>query len=268
MPDRGDSLEALRRRIDAIDDRLLELLAERAEVVLGIADAKRRGPDASGVRLALRPGREAIIMRRLLDRRRGVLPAALVVRLWREIFAFTTRLQGPMEICLLDASRPCSELASFYYGAETPVRRLGSEKDVLREVAERGPAIGLLPAAGDWWTALRAAPGVAIVARLPFLSGVPAAADAFVIACMAAEPSGDDTSLIGLSLDTVADAGAIARRAGLGVARIAGRLAHGRTVEVLLEVPGFIAADDRRLKELGASARALGAYANPVRGAA
>ena len=51
----------LRRKIDAIDGRLHELIRERADLVGSISAAKPAGG------LALRPGREAQIMARLKD---------------------------------------------------------------------------------------------------------------------------------------------------------------------------------------------------------
>jgi chorismate mutase len=60
-------LTALRAELDGIDDALHDLLMRRAGVVERVARAGKRG--------ALRPGREAVIIRRLLGRHHGGLPA-------------------------------------------------------------------------------------------------------------------------------------------------------------------------------------------------
>ena len=61
------SLESLRQEIDAIDGELHGLIRRRAELVGEIAASKPPGG------LALRPGREAQVMRQRLDDARGRL---------------------------------------------------------------------------------------------------------------------------------------------------------------------------------------------------
>ena len=62
------SLEELRREIDEIDDAIHDLLMRRAQVVEQVGIAKR--PDNQIVR----PGREAVILRRLAARHTGSFP--------------------------------------------------------------------------------------------------------------------------------------------------------------------------------------------------
>src|SRR6185436_11811282 len=75
------TLESLRAEIDELDDRIHEALIQRAELSLAVREVKGGGG------AALRPGREAAILRRLVERHRGALPGAVIVRLWREILA-------------------------------------------------------------------------------------------------------------------------------------------------------------------------------------
>ena len=64
-------LEDLRREVDRLDGAMVELLAERLRVVREIARIKQTA--ATG-RPAIRPGREAVILRRLVEQRRRPLP--------------------------------------------------------------------------------------------------------------------------------------------------------------------------------------------------
>src|SRR5690349_17316000 len=82
------SLDDLRRRIDEIDDGLHDLLIKRAEIVEAVAARKQL--DSAP---ALRPGREAKILRCLLGRHSGHFPTAALVRMWRELFAASLGLQ-------------------------------------------------------------------------------------------------------------------------------------------------------------------------------
>ena len=87
-------LAALRAELDRIDDALHDLLIRRADVVARVAATKPNGT------LALRPGREAAIIRRLLARHTGHLPPQALVRLWRELLAATTAMQGPFVVAV------------------------------------------------------------------------------------------------------------------------------------------------------------------------
>lgn len=147
-----EQLADLREEIDRIDDQIHDLLMRRVDVVQGIAKIKNTGQDEQEIvpSLAWRPAREALIMRRLASRHRGDLPFSLVVRLWRELVATTTRLQGPFSLVLPVSAagaeaRHALHLARFYYGSETPVRLVPSPASVFEAVLGEPGAIGLLP---------------------------------------------------------------------------------------------------------------------------
>src|ERR1700689_4602781 len=80
-------LPALRAELDRIDNALHDLLMQRASVVEHVA--------RSGKPAAFRPGREAQIITRLLARHSGHLPRQAGFRIWRELLAGTTAMQGP-----------------------------------------------------------------------------------------------------------------------------------------------------------------------------
>src|SRR5262245_1112474 len=92
------AIDGLRRQVDAIDDALHDLLIERTELTTRIGALK--GGAASRTAL-LRPAREAAVMRRLVQRHRGQLPKATIVRIWRELMSAVVRLQGPFSVAVL-----------------------------------------------------------------------------------------------------------------------------------------------------------------------
>ena len=67
------AIDDLRRQIDEIDTRLHDLLMRRSSVVAEIGTLK--GSNGNGY---FRPGREAAILRRLVERHQGSLPKATV----------------------------------------------------------------------------------------------------------------------------------------------------------------------------------------------
>ena len=148
-----------------------------------------------------------------------------------------------------------------------------------------GPTtIGVVPApleadSTPWWPMLAGKDTTlpTVIARLPFLSMPNARArgiSAFVLARIDAEPSGADRALIaveannGLSRDRIASALA---KAGLPAFTSALDQVVAGVHHYLVEVPGVIADEDPRLRELEAAlglekgrAASIGAYAVPI----
>src|SRR4030095_8587904 len=83
------SLDTLRQEIDVIDRDLHGLIRRRANLVGRLSAAK-----AAGV-LALRPGREAQVMRERLATHDGKFPVAAVYRMWREMMSAFALMQTP-----------------------------------------------------------------------------------------------------------------------------------------------------------------------------
>lgn len=82
------SVEEIRKEIDSLDDRIHDLLMERAAMVLRIGEEKRRNNEQ-----IVQPDRENTVVRRILARHKGALPPESVERIWREIMREMLRLQ-------------------------------------------------------------------------------------------------------------------------------------------------------------------------------
>jgi chorismate mutase / prephenate dehydratase len=271
----------LRAELDRIDDELHTLLMQRAEVVEHVARA--------GKPSAFRPGREASIIRRLLRQHSGALPGQTLVRIWRELLAGTTAMQGQFSVavCEPDGNASITQAAREHFGALTPLRVLGSPAQAMAEVSRGAAAVAVLPAPSEtevvrdaWWTALlqKDEPRIHVVARLPFWAPRPDGAptvQALVIAAGEPDASDHDCSLLGLELDldvSRARLTAALTAAGLSPGMIILRRDQGAQVaHALIEVDGFLADEDPRLAGLGAMLRrpvVLGAYAIPETGSA
>jgi chorismate mutase / prephenate dehydratase len=272
-------LSALRAELDRIDDQLHALLMQRARVVELVATSGKPG--------AFRPGREASIVRRLLRRHHGALPAQALVRIWRELLAGTTAMQGPftVAVCEADAGAGFIQTAREHFGSLTPLHVHRSPAQVMAEVSGGSAAVGVLPyptetesPRGAWWTALlqHDEPRIHVAARLPFWTrrseGAPNV-QSLVIAAIAPDASGRDRSLLGLELDRdVRRARLTQALIGAGLppcAVILRRDRGGSVAQALVEVDGYLAHDDPRLAKLPMLLRrpvVLGAYAVPVGG--
>ncbi|WP_187830033.1 chorismate mutase [Siccirubricoccus phaeus] len=273
MPGPETMLAELRAEIDALDSALHDLIMRRAEVVARLA--------ASGIKAGrqaspLRPGREAMILRRLLSRHHGPLPRLALVRLWREILAGSSAMQGGFAVAVPAAGVELSRLAREHFGTPTPLRSVETATRALAAVTEGEAQVAVLPLPEEgeapeatWWTRLEV-PRLQVVARLPFYApkaeGLP---EALAVTQGRADPSGADRTLLRLELAEDRGRGALA--AALAAAGLPPRLMllHriGGVVLALAEVEGMLAADDPRLLALSfARAQILGAYAAPERG--
>lgn len=74
------SLEDLRKQLDAIDNKMVSLLSQRADVILKVAALKNRDHLPAHV-----PEREAAIMQRLREQNPGPLTGDAVERIYRKI---------------------------------------------------------------------------------------------------------------------------------------------------------------------------------------
>lgn len=82
------SVEEIRKKIDGLDDRIHDLLMERADMVLRVGEEKRKNNAQ-----IIQPDREDTVVRRILARHKGVLPPESVERIWREIMREMSQLQ-------------------------------------------------------------------------------------------------------------------------------------------------------------------------------
>lgn len=279
-PAAAPDLAALRAEIDRLDDAMHDLVMQRAAVVARMAAGRAKGGGP-----ALRPAREAAILRRLLARHAGGFPRAALVQVWRALINGHTAMQGPFTVAVFNTAPGSgyAALAREHFGAATPLRTLGSAAQVLAALSSGEASAGVLPLPAEegenatWWTALlaREAPRVFAVARLPIwpprVESAPRV-EALVVGVMPPEPSGADRTLLaaevaeGVSRTRIGDALA---QAGLARRTLLVRRAAAGVGLLLAEVEGFVAPDDPRLAAFaaGAGARApvvAGAYALPL----
>lgn len=274
-------LAALRAELDQIDDSIHGLLMQRAQVVERVARAGKRG--------AYRPGREASIIRRLLHRHGGSLPAPTLVRMWREMLAGTTAMQGTfiVAVCDPDGSASYTQAAREHFGTLTPLHTFGRAAQAMAEVSRGAAAVAVLPMpsetdtrANAWWIGMlqNEHPRMHIVARLPFWAprpdGAPAV-QALVVATTPPDASERDRSLLGGELDLdVSRARLTAELSAAGFppeTMILRRDQGAPVAHALIEVEGFVADNDWRLTRLQDVLRqpvVLGAYAEPEAGGA
>jgi chorismate mutase len=186
------TLADLRREIDRIDEAMHRLLMERGEIIDRLIAVKRSEEAGS----AFRPAREAEMMRRLVERHRGILPLDTAESIWRVIIATFTYVQAPFSVHadLSAGEAVMRDSARFHFGFTVPFVAHVGAAGAVAAVAESKGDLGLIPAfavagAGAWWTSLEFDAAPKIIARLPFVERAdhPAALPVFVISRAAAD---------------------------------------------------------------------------------
>ena len=135
------NLKNLRDKIDHIDDQILELLNNRARVVLDVGKAK-----AGESREFYVPSRERAIFERLQAANSGPFPNESVCRVFREIISASLSLELPMKVAFLGPQSTFTHVAAMeQFGLSAQLVPQKSIPSVFEEV-ERGRAhYGVVP---------------------------------------------------------------------------------------------------------------------------
>src|SRR5450631_3006826 len=193
-PRRGGepTLAELRQEIDRIDEAVHGLLIERGEIIESLIAVKRT--QESGA--AFRPAREAAMMRRLVERHRGLLPLDTIESIWRVIISTFTFVQANYSVHadMSAGDALMRDSARFHFGFTVPFIPHMGAAGVVEAVSTSKGDLGLVAAsavagAGAWWNALEFDAAPKIIARLPFVERAdhPAALPVFVISRVTAD---------------------------------------------------------------------------------
>lgn len=187
-PPAPPSLADLRKEIDAIDEQMHQLLMKRGDIIDRLIQVKKTQEVGS----AFRPAREADMMKRLVQRHRGILPLDTVESIWRVIVSTFTYVQAPFSVHA-DVSvgeAAMRDSARFHFGFLVPYVAHFSAQAAVEAVAKSKGDLALVSVTSGhtpWWIALEPVGAPKIIARLPFLERAdhPAALPVFAISRVA-----------------------------------------------------------------------------------
>lgn len=204
----SQTLEEIRRKIDSIDDKVHDLLMERASLVFDIAAEK-----AKNKMQVVQPAREAGMLRRLLGRHKGPLPEATIVQVWRELVGAVSLLQTGLSVVVTgkeDGSSPYWDMARNYFSSVLPMKKVSSPLNAIASVRDGESYFAVMPWPDDadpnpWWSYLAAQDRdpMRIVCCLPYGSeheNMQGRTRALVVSKLDFKNSGDDRSFIALEL--------------------------------------------------------------------
>jgi len=139
---RPGGLAEIRQRIDAVDERLQELLSERARLAQQVGISKHK--DGHTVDF-YRPEREAQVLRAALARNHGPLRDEEVLRLFREIMSACLAQQEPLKVAYLGPEGTYTQAAVFkQFGHSVRGLALSTADEVFQEVEAGNADFGVV----------------------------------------------------------------------------------------------------------------------------
>ncbi len=254
----SETLEEIRKEIDSIDNQVHDLLMRRASLVSSVAMAKKE----SGMQI-VQPAREARMMRRLLARHKGPLPAKTIIRIWRELVGSVSLLQTGLSVAVADDGQGGFshwDMAKNYFGSAVPMKSIKGHQAAISEVLEDRASFAVLPwpeldQEMPWWLHLFNRQNndddqIYVIGALPYEKTGSDPSEvldrALIISkMMGYMPSDNDISFIGLELASDVSRARIKERVektGLEVINLySGVVPHNSDIKAhLVQVRGFV----------------------------
>ena len=134
-------LKNLRKKIDTLDKRIVELLNERASITKNISTYKRRNGKS-----AYSPEREMEVLKKISMLNRGPLDAKALEAIYREVMSWSLSVGKPLKIAYLGPEASFSNLAAIKrFGSQVEYVPCGSISEVFLEVERDNADYGVVP---------------------------------------------------------------------------------------------------------------------------
>ena len=135
------SLDDLRKKIDAIDEKLVELINERARVAVEVGKLKQA--DATPIYM---PHREKAVLDKIAQINHGPLPDKTLNAIWREIMSGSFFLERPLRIGYLGPKGSFSHNAAILkFGQSVDYEALADIRGIFEEVSKGHCDFGIVP---------------------------------------------------------------------------------------------------------------------------
>ena len=136
-------LESVRAEIDRLDERIQELISERARLAFRVRESKGEFGHAVDY---YRPEREAQVLRGVIERNHGPLTDAEMVRLFREIMSACLAQQEPLSVAYLGPEGTFTQQAVHrHFGHSVRALSHPSIDSVFEQVQAAEADFGVVP---------------------------------------------------------------------------------------------------------------------------
>ncbi len=138
-------LGLLRDQIDALDQKIQQLINDRANCAKKVADVKQKYSEGEKIQF-YRPEREAQVLRRVMDRNAGPIANEDMARIFREIMSMCLALEEPLKVAFLGPKGTFTQAAALkHFGHSVLCESQVSIGDVFREVESGAVQYGVVP---------------------------------------------------------------------------------------------------------------------------
>jgi chorismate mutase/prephenate dehydratase len=137
------SLEELRKKIDAMDEQLVELINQRARIVSEIGKLKASHDKPMPI---YAPDREKAVFDKILQKNAGPMPNKTLVAIWREIMSGSFFLERSLRIAYLGPEGSFSHNAAILkFGQSVDYETMTDIRAIFEEVSKGHSDFGIVP---------------------------------------------------------------------------------------------------------------------------
>ncbi len=138
-------LGLLRDQIDGLDQKIQQLINDRANCAKKVADVKLKYSKGQSIQF-YRPEREAQVLRKVMDRNLGPIANEDMARIFREIMSMCLALEEPIKVAYLGPEGTFTQAAALkHFGHSVLCEGQVSIADVFREVESGAVQYGVVP---------------------------------------------------------------------------------------------------------------------------
>ena len=139
-------LQALRVRIDSLDEKILELISQRARCAQEVGRIKMATLEEGEEAVFYRPEREAQVLKRIMELNKGPLDNEEMARLFREIMSTCLALEQPLKVAYLGPEGTFSQAAALkHFGQAVVSKPMAAIDEIFREGAAGAVSFGGVP---------------------------------------------------------------------------------------------------------------------------
>ena len=157
-------LQNIRNKIDIIDNKIHDLLIERAEIVEKVVEEKRKYKEANLV--VYRPSREHEILVRIIQRHKGNLPEKSLINIWRNLISSYINMQAELT---LNFSSTLDKIVNNHFGGDIKKEKTTTAKEALKKLNENKVNITVLPypnTHNDWWAKFKSFENIFVIGSI------------------------------------------------------------------------------------------------------
>tara|TARA_B100001250_G_C19803662_1_gene792286 strand:- start:1136 stop:2218 length:1083 start_codon:yes stop_codon:yes gene_type:complete len=136
-------IKKIREKIDSLDNKILELINNRAELAVKISKEKQKSKDIDNF---YNPEREAQVISRIKELNQGPLSDEDILKVYRELMSACLSLEAPLKVSYLGPEGTYTHLATQnHFGASVISMPYPTVEDVFISVEKRDSHYGVVP---------------------------------------------------------------------------------------------------------------------------